>query len=120
MVSLAPIRCRVLSSMLDGWLVVNHTRGATTEPSAFAPPGVHRLPEQRHVARPTRHEALDLRYHVLQRPAYHPSPDRRHDAVAALVIAAGHDRDERAALSFRSRKIRRVRLHHRRQPYELR
>src|SRR5215207_231401 len=93
---------------------IGHALQKVAEPPAVVPPGVHCLPEERYVPGPALDQPLHLLQHVLHRAAYRASSHTRHYAVAALVVATGHYRDERPVVALRPREIRRVRLPHRR------
>ena len=102
MVSRSPMALSVRSSMLEGWLVANHTRGALSETASRRSQNL--LPSCLHASTvwprsvtypvPLGDEALDLPDHTLHRAADHPPPHRWDYAVTALVIAPGHYGDE--------------------------
>jgi hypothetical protein len=60
--------------------------------------GVHVLPEQRDVAHARRHERLDLAHHQVGGFRDLAAAREGHDAKAADLVAALHDRDELADL----------------------
>src|SRR5215211_7699510 len=90
------------------------------EPLTLVPPRIHRLAKQCYVSCAPCDEVLYLPDHTPHRTADHSPPHRRDYAVAALIIAPGHYRDEGVVLALRARQLRRVRLPHRRQSHELR
>jgi hypothetical protein len=68
-------------------------------------PGVHGLPEERHLAHAALDERADLADHVA-RGAVALGPARgRHDAEGAALVAALHDGDERAHLAVAPRQL---------------
>ncbi len=77
--------------------------GRVTHPSAV---GVDVLPEQRHFPDTLVGQPGDLGQHVVERAADLLAARVRHDAVAAILAAAFHDRDERArAVDPRRRQV---------------
>src|SRR5215210_761606 len=62
------------------------------KPLPVLPPGIHRLPEQRHIPRAGVDQPPDLLDHILHRPARHSTSHRWHHTVTTLVITTGHYR----------------------------
>ena len=77
------------------------------EPSVSAGAvSVHVLAEQRHFTHALVGEAGDFGQHVVQRARHFFAARVRHDAVAAVLAATFHDRDERArAVDTRRRQV---------------
>src|SRR5215218_8603261 len=121
MVFRSPIAFSVRSSMLEGWLVVNHTRGAISETASrrsqnLFPSCLHASTVwPRSVTYPvppaTRFSTSPI---TLPIGADHTPPHARDYAVTALVVASGHYRDEGIVPALGAWQFGRVRLLHRR------
>src|SRR3989454_11627181 len=71
-----------------------------------AAPGIHVLAEQRHLLYALGGQVRDLGDDVVERPRYLLAARVGHDAEAAVLAAAFHDRDEsRGALDARRRQV---------------
>ncbi len=72
-------------------------RGFAVHPAdRFAAVAGNNLAEQRHFFHPVRHQLLDFRHDLRDRPASFAAARRRHDAERTMHVAALHDADKRA------------------------